>query len=287
LNVEENWKEAWNSTDGDCLVAQAAAELNREHGRLLISMSQGIDGNSEAILGIEAENAISAAVNANEIFPGTVWGLMYPNGDEEISDSFRTKQGVARKLGLKMGCRIPFCGILSSFRGKQKIAIEEKLRQFDYIVCIEIIDAADVLLGPEGAVQRVAEKYEDFVTEFHRIHPSAELILGEMRWPSSGNHFLFPQHLNNPRNFYTYWRKLGEWASKRKARVQMLGAFDEPWKSVYNITDPQEPDGRFGIGAHQGWWRRADNNNISAYVEKILGKLRKDCSYFRIHVVSS
>lgn len=67
----------WNQLDSNCLVASAAAQLNRQTGRVAIEVAQGIYQQvNPAHLQAEIEAAFSAASSANAVYPNTVTSLI-------------------------------------------------------------------------------------------------------------------------------------------------------------------------------------------------------------------
>jgi len=259
------------------LIAQAAAEINRESGRLVLSMSQGIYQNDNPqVLNREIENAFDSSEHANNIFQGTVWGISYTNqafteanAAMELIHKIREKMERARKLGIKIGARVHNCDDLISAKSSQstKEALKTLALELDYIMCLSYswhVNQEEV--EPSKVAELIGQKYKSWIASFHQVNPALVVILGETGWPSSGKSESGPASSSTIRNLYTFWTEMGKWAARNKLQVNLFEAFDEPWKS-----DPNDAKGKFGTGGHFGWWRRTDNNDWKAYAEKILG----------------
>jgi exo-beta-1,3-glucanase (GH17 family) len=253
----------WDQADSNCLVARAAAQINKERNSVVLSVSQGIFQNDDAALQArEINNAFSAAADANTIFRGTVWGLVFTN--EFVTDGsngprvlkmIQDNKARANGMGLKVGTRIHTCGEI--WGGPNQAIIKQIVRASDFIMCN--LYPPPNSNNADAAVKAISDGYYSARDGFWRENPAIEVQIGETGWASEGQTFFNPPHLNTIPLQTAFWQKMKEWAMNNKVKVQMFEAFDEPWKT--------------GMSGEKkfGWWHRA-NDNSNYYIEKSTGK---------------
>jgi hypothetical protein len=157
--------------DANCVVARAAAEINREANRSLISVAQGIyQSDDEWIQETEIGDAFRAAEDANKIYPGTVWGLIFFNLHVENEDNgevtlakIKQYKAKATASGLKIGTRIRTCGGYTNGGGKADLTVKRYVDDIalvsDFIMC-NLSPAEDFPdLSVAGSVKEVARRY--------------------------------------------------------------------------------------------------------------------------------
>jgi len=137
-------------------------------------------------------------------------------------------------------------------------------------MCNLYANKGDSIYGIPVAIQAVGGYFLYLRDGFKKENPNIEVLIGETGWPDQGKSF--NESPNTIQNLNDYWVQMGQWATENKVRVQMFEAFDEPWKSDQNNADPNNPGGRFGAEGHYGWWKRTNNADANAYVEKVSGK---------------
>lgn len=91
-------------------------------------------------MGREINNAFSAAQDANSIFPGTVWGLVFTN--EYVTDGnngprvlqmIRDNKNRAHQMGLRVGTRVHTCGEI--WGGNNQNILSQIAQESDFIMC--------------------------------------------------------------------------------------------------------------------------------------------------------
>ncbi len=122
-------------------MARAAAQINRESNSVVISVSIGIYQNDDAaVMTREIDNAFSAAIDANSIQGGTVWGLVFTN--EFVTDGsngprvlawIRANKARAQQNNLKVGARVHTCGEI--WGGNNQGILEQIAAESDFIMC--------------------------------------------------------------------------------------------------------------------------------------------------------
>ncbi len=268
-----NKNNAWDRTDSNCLIARAAAHINRERNHLALRVSQGIhQHNDNQLMNKEIENAFSAARDANSIYRNTVWSLTFTNEyftnegtGKRILNMIRTHKRRAHQMNLKVGTRIHICGQIHN-RGAMRNILADIVRESDFIMC-NLYPANNVVHGGiKRAVDAVGNAYHSYIPAFRSINRNIEVIIGETGWPSQG--ISFNRSPNNPANLKEYWKLMGEWAARNKVRVMMFEAFNEPWKSSKISKDWNAPNGPNGAEGHYGFWKRHDGPNGPRYYEK-------------------
>jgi len=261
------------------LIATAAAELNRDEGRLVVTISQGVNLDPfDSMLRLRViENALHSAAHANRIFPGTVWGVtvkmpssITPEFLSQVQQKAISLRLWSNKSGIKVGTSTVSCEAATSPRlaGITKRIVKEFADQLDYLCCdlrTELSNAVD----PLEAVKKVGSAYNRYVEGLRRFNSTAQVIMTGSGWASfgkmDGNK---PTRMGKTSDLHKYWSELGKWAAMEQAQVQIFEAFDQPWKTNPQIQDPNDLRGIFGAGSHYGWWKITPDQS---YVEKIQG----------------
>lgn len=229
---------------------------------VVLSVSQGIFQNENPTFQQkEIDNAFLAAQDANDIFPGTVWGLTFTNEyvvnagtGQQVLDMIRNNRDRAHQMGLRVGARVHICGEI--WNGPNQDILSEIAKVSDFIMC-------NLYPGPntdnaDRAVQGISDAYYSARDGFWRFNSNLEVMIGETGWASEGQTFFNPPHLNTLEHMKNFWNAMQNWASSNRVKVQMFEAFDEPWKTGL--------DGE----KHFGWWQRAPDNS-DYYIEKTTG----------------
>lgn len=262
LLSDYNVNNPWDQADSNCLIARAAAQINRDHNSVVLSVSQGVyqheNGNLQQK---EIDNAFLAAQDANGIRAGTVWGIVFTNEyvtdrnrGQKVLQMIQSNRDRASRQNLRVGTRIHICGEI--WNGPNRDILIQIAKASDFIMC-NLYPGAN-LNNPDVAVQQISDAYYSARDGFWQHKPNLEVIIGETGWASQGKTFNNPPQNNNLENMKKFWNKMKNWSTTNKVKVQMFEAFDEPWKT-----------GEEGE-KHFGWWKRApDNSNY--YIEKTTG----------------
>lgn len=254
----------WDRTDSNCLVARAAAQINEESNHPMLSISQGIAYHDNFLLQEkEIENAFLSSKDANKMFPGTVWGLIFTSNQvndiasgQKVLDMLRENRVRAHLQNLKIGTRISNCHEI--WRGPSREILIEIAKISDFIMCN--IYPAPHSFDVDEAIKGISRAYYAARVGFRGHNPQLEVIIGETGWATEGETKYNPSHLNTVANMREFWNKMREWVLNNQVRVHMFQAFDEPWRTGLSGEK------------HFGWWHRAlDNSNY--YVEKSSGKI--------------
>jgi len=259
-----NLNDTWDKADSNCLIARAAAQINREHNSVVLSVSQGVHQSDNGdIERKEIENAFLAAEDANRIRAGTVWGIVFTNehvtswdSGQKVLGMIRNNKAKAKQRGLRVGTRIHICGEI--WNGPNKNILIEIAKASDFIMCN--LYPAPNSDNADRAVKGISDAYYSARDGFWEHNRNLEVMIGETGWASQGRTFNNPPHLNTVENMKNFWNKMREWSTRERVKVQMFQAFDEPWKT-----------GEEGE-KHFGWWKRADDNS-NRYIEKTTGKV--------------
>lgn len=253
----------WDKVDSNCLIARAAAQINQERNSVVLSISQGIyQQPDDATQKREIDNAFAAAEDANRIFGGTVYNMIFTN--EYVTDNsngpkvlkmIQDNKGRARSMSLRVGTRIHTCGEI--WGGPNQRIIEQIVRESDFIMCN--LYPPSNSRDPAAAVKAISDSYYSARDGFWRHNPRIEVMIGETGWSSSGQNFFNPPQYNNVENLRKFWEGMKTWSQQHRVKVQMFEAFDEPWKT--------------GLPGEKtfGWWKRADDNS-RYYIEKSTGR---------------
>ncbi|CAL8116678.1 unnamed protein product [Orchesella dallaii] len=251
----------WDKADSNCLIARAAAEVNRDYNTVVLSVSIGIFQNDDPnIQQKEIDNAFLAAEDANRIRAGTVWGLVFTNeyvgagnAGQKVLNMIQSNKARAQSMGLKVGTRTQICTQI--WNGQNREILIEIAKASDFIMCNlypeQNSDNAD------AAVKGISDAYYSSRDGFRQHNGNLEVIIGETGWASGGE--TNPPQVNTVQNQKDFWNAMKNWAASNRVKVHMFEAFDEPWKTG--------PSGEKELG----WWKRApDNSNY--YIEKSTGK---------------
>ena len=267
-----NQNNRWDQADSNCLVARAAATINREKNQNAIRVAQGINQiEDQNLQNKEIDHAFSAAQDANAIHGNTVWGLTFTNeyftneatGNRIIS-MLRSHKARAHQMGLKVGTRIHVCGIIMN-GGSMHDVLANIVRESDFIMC-NLYPSQNVVNNVHNAVEAIGNAYLSYVPKFKAINSGIQVMIGETGWPSEG--VSFNHSPNNAHNLRDFWTQMGNWAATHKVLVHMFEAIDEPWKSSKTSHDTNSPSGPNGGEGHYGWWRREDSSQGPKFVEK-------------------
>ena len=246
VSIEWNVNAPWDQADSNCLIARAAAKINQENKRIVISVNQGIhqidDGNQQ---NKEIQNAFAAAQEANSIYPGTVTGITFTN--EYVTDPGRGSTVLSmirnnKNRGFRVGTRIHTCGEIHNPNSALKNVISDIVRESHFIYCNLYPNWDVVNSGIPTAVSAVGNAFLGIRNVFKQINPNIEVAIGETGWPSQGKSF--NNSPNSVSNLVNFWTQMGQWASSNQVKIQMFEAFDEPWKSNVNNGDPNASNGR-------------------------------------------
>lgn len=268
-----NVNNPWDQADSNCLIARAAAQLNRERNLVDLNVNIGAYQNDdERIMEKEIDAAFDAAADANSIFKGTVWGITLTNeyimnesqGSRVLGMLTQNKYR-ANLRGLDIGTRTQMCHVILNDSDPLHNVLSEIAAASDFIMC-NMYPAESVVNGSiENAVQAVGNAYKDYVDGFKKVNSRINVIIGETGWPSQG--VSFNKSPNTVANLAEFWHSMSAWASTNQVLVHMFEGIDEPWKSDVNNLDPNAPNGFNGGEGHYGWWSRQEDN----YIEKENG----------------
>ncbi|KAJ6644297.1 hypothetical protein Bhyg_09264 [Pseudolycoriella hygida] len=251
----------WDQANSNCIIARAASQINKERQSVVLSVAQGIfQSDNPAIQAAEINNAFLAAQEANQIWRGTVWGLVFTNeyvnqqNGQKVLDMIRSNKNRANSMGLRVGTRIQICGEI--WNGPNQQILIQIAQASDYIMCN--LYPAHNSDNADRAVKGISDAYYSARDGFWRHNPKLEVMIGETGWASEGQTFFNPPRLNTIQNLNNFWNAMRNWASSNRVKVYMFEGFDEPFKG---------PSGEKSFG----WWKRApDNSNY--YIEKTTGR---------------
>ncbi|CAL8118437.1 unnamed protein product [Orchesella dallaii] len=241
--------------------AEAAARINQERMNLSITVIVGMWlSNEDAQMESEIEVAFVTAEIANNIYKGTVVGLVASHNEIGNKENLeRTRQALdvitkikdrANTVGLKVGTR-QRCN-------KKKREVDELFKKIvnisDFIIC-EMQPAHDQSIsGGKAGFETVGNDLLANQYVLKRVNPNIE-VMGQTGWPSNGK-----EPWQTIDNLRIYWETANEWAVKNNFTMWLFEAFDNPWKN----WDPHS--------AHFGWWKLKQNrdiDNLDGYAEKI------------------
>lgn len=269
-----NVNKKWDLADPSALVPRAAAFLNKDRHQLAIDVAIGVDQSKIPIIqNAEVNNAFSAAAEANQLYPKTVWGLVFTNEyitndnegigkGEKVLGMMRYEKKRAMTANLRIGTRINICGVMLTDKGSKLYNILRDIAgESDFIMCNMYPDKDVVHNGVKKAVEAVGNFYLAVRKEFQSINSKIDVIIGETGWPDAGESF--NESPNNVENLKHFWYQMANWASRNAVRTYIFEAMDEPWKTGWSAE------------THYGWWKRQDNA-AEVYVEKATGQQVKD-----------
>lgn len=145
------------------------------------------------------------------------------------------------------------------------------MTQAEFVICSIRPQAAlfsDLLhlnLSTTEIVKNLGSTMLEIRKALKRVNPGTELIL-ETGWPSMG--WSLNGSPNSPENMKEYWVQIGDWAKSYQVKLLLFEAFDQPWKTNFQLKGKNE-DGVCGAAEHYGRWRRKDNSDPGVYIEKI------------------
>ena len=244
------------------MAAEAAARINHERGEKLITMIVGMwlsDISQQT--NTEINVALESARIANSIFPGTVEGFVFSQGDIHTSPS-RAKQTLSkmRSIGnvtnLKIGTRqecYNIIGVDTEDAGSELANVRrEILLESDFIICEASPADHNRNAGAKDGFITVGLDLLGFRRDFQTINPRIE-VMGQTTWNYRG-----ANKWENLRNFGQYWQVVDEWGKENNFPMWMLEAIDNPWKNW---------------APHNGWWRLKENrliDRVDGYAENIV-----------------
>ncbi|CAL8122674.1 unnamed protein product [Orchesella dallaii] len=245
------------------LTATAAAQLNKEYNKQLLSISQGasilLDGENSAQPDIE--NAFLSAQQANGIYFNTVSSITFRVGAGYVEDQQSGQRAIteirkqklrAHGMGLKVGIRVNICGDIQG--GPNQQMLTELATTADYFVCSVYPPFA--IAEPSDFVNYVTSTLTTYKSAFAKVAPNLEIVF-RTGLASEGDSYKNPAYMNTPQKSKDLWDRLQSWVEQNKVRVFMHEAFDTPASLAWN-------DG------HSGYWKAVGNGN---YVEKGTGQV--------------
>lgn len=250
----------WNQLDSNCLVASAAAQLNRQTGRVAIEVAQGIYQQvNPAHLQAEIEAAFSAASSANAVYPNTVTSLVFTNEyviNAETADAVNAmivaNKQKAHEFSMKVGVRSHTFGEIANSNSSYYTQLKTLIQNCDFIQC-NLYPTVNTTTPTDG-VNQVGQAFHQIKTAVADINPQCEVMIGETGWPSQG--ISFNNTDNNVENLLTYYEAIDKWAFEHRVMTYLFEAFDEPWKSNQNANVPPDNSwqGPNGAEGHYGLW---------------------------------
>jgi exo-beta-1,3-glucanase (GH17 family) len=228
---------------------------------VVLSISQGIyQQDDTALQNREIANAFSAAIDANNLQPGTVWGLTFTNefvtdgnNGPKVLQMIRDNKARAHELGLKVGPRVHTCGEI--WGGNNQNILTLLAQESDFIMCNMYPSQG---ANPETGVQQMKDAYFSARDGFWQHNDKLEVMIGETGWASEGE--TFNGLVNTIENERRFWDGMKSFANSENVKIQMFQAIDEPWKTGLEGEK------------HFGWWYRP-NNNEAKYIEKSTGQV--------------
>jgi exo-beta-1,3-glucanase (GH17 family) len=261
----------WNQLDSNCHVAGAAAQLNRQTGRVAIEVAQGIYQHANpAHQQAEIEAAFSAAKEANAVYPNTVTSLVFTNEyviNAETADAVNAmivaNKQKAQNLNIKVGVRSHTFGEIANPNSPYYTQLKTLIQNCDFILCN--LYPAENTATPTDGVNQVGQAFHQIKTAVANINPQCEVMIGETGWPSQG--ISFNHTVNNVANLLAYYEAIDKWAFEHRVMTYLFEAIDEPWKSNQNAqVPPTNPwQGPNGAEGHYGLWYL---NNQGGYTQK-------------------
>ncbi|KYC42295.1 hypothetical protein WA1_20180 [Scytonema hofmannii PCC 7110] len=262
----------WDRVDSNCRVALAAAELNKQRGRVVIEVAQGIYQQlpNAALQQAEIEAAFSAAKAANAVYPNTVTSLVFTNEyvvnvetTNAVNAMIVSHKQKARDLNVKVGVRSHTFGEIANPHSHFHNELKTLIQNCDFILC-NLYPAANTAT-PQQGVNGVAQAFNTIKTSVAAINPRCKIMIGETGWSSQG--ISFNNTVNNVKNLLAYYEAIDKWAFEQQVTTYLFEAFDEPWKSNQNAQVPPENpwSGPNGAEGHYGLWYLNDRGE---YTEK-------------------
>jgi exo-beta-1,3-glucanase (GH17 family) len=276
-----------NNLDSNSLVALEAANYNKAHGALDLTVSQGIfQQGSTAGWGAEISDAIAEVKQANAIYAGTVNRLIFTN--EYVTDAQTTNQVINLiqqyksqiPAGVQVGVRSNTFGQLGP-GGKPAdfvAALKTLVSNVDFIM-VNIYPSPNIMqrviaagsnapalkAAIDAGVQEVITEYQTLKSEAQAVNPNVQVIIGETGWPSYG--IAFNDSTGKSSKWSNEWSFFQDFTAKANA-LQIpsyyFEAIDEPGKSNRNLprSAPKQWQGYYGAEGHLGlfWYNASDNS---------------------------
>lgn len=257
----------WNQVDSNWRVGIEAGNANQRAGRLAFTVAQGIfQQSTTALQDAEIDGAFTIAQNANASFAGTVDRLIFTN--EYMFDTANTNAVLAmlqanktraQNAGLAIGVRDNNWGILAGGASAHKTALENVVRESDFIMLNLYPSATAVTQGVAASVTEVATQYHAIRTAALALNSNVEVLIGETGWPSQGKAFndQTGTHINLT-NAENYFNQFAQWATDNQVESYYFEGIDEPWKSNQNQsggnvwTGPDGAEGHYGLFTYSG-----------------------------------
>lgn len=261
----------WNQVDSNCHVADAAAQLNQQMGKVAIEVAQGIYQHSDtALQQAEVEAAFSAAQSANGVYANTVTSLVFTNEyviDSQTTNAVNTmitaNKQRANNLNIKVGVRSHTFGQLTDPNSSYYNELKTLIQNCDFILCN--LYPGQNASTPQDSVNDVRQAFNNIKTAVATINPQCQVMIGETGWPSQG--ISFNNTENNVNNLLAYFEAIDNWVSNEGVIAYLFEAIDEPWKSNQNAqVPPDNPwQGPNGAEGHYGLWYLDDQGQ---YIKK-------------------
>lgn len=213
---------------------------NENHGKNL-TLYQGLfhskDDSTEINVGFEV------ATLANNIYPGTVEGMIYPSDTTlavllENQDKVLNVSSRAKSSKIQFGTRISDCSNLLIFVSEPSRA--KILQSLDFILCQILPTTHHINEGPEKFLSStIVNTMKDARRAIQDILGSnnAFKIILETGWP--GGESL--KEINaNVATMLKFWDLTKQWSQEENQQIFMHEAFDIPWKKqIGALTHPQ------------------------------------------------
>jgi exo-beta-1,3-glucanase (GH17 family) len=242
----------WNKVDSNWMVASAAANYNKAHGRLALTVSQGIYQQVDAAhMTAEINGAFQIAANANAIFPHTVQRLIFTNEyvhtaatTDAVDALVRQYSAKAHQMGLQVGVRSDNFGQLGPGGGPPSLvtALKKLVKDVDFIM-VNLYPAAEtVTKGPAVEAQGVEAAFAGIKKETQALNPKLAVYIGETGWVTQGSIFYDPSGKSSTvANAKAYYDAIKTWANATHNPTYYFEALDESWKA------PPEGEAHFGV----------------------------------------
>ncbi|CAL8136854.1 unnamed protein product [Orchesella dallaii] len=243
-NEKYEWNSTWQKSSSIVHTSLAAAEMNRKVGKLNLVVFQGIQfiRNNEFQQESELEIGFKTAIAAEEIFQGTVGGIIFPGRIKSASlfqllDSsiFKNTSGRAQNLKLKFGVRLIDCKNISW--DYNNTIVLELVRNYDFIICRHMPNWRNVK-SQNQSLHSIVMNITKWIVEVQNsvneisFDKHTEVIL-ETGWPSNAQ----------ARFMRAYWKGMARFSNREGKIVFMKEAFDRPWKNIHS-----------NYSAHFGLW---------------------------------
>ncbi|CAG7718990.1 unnamed protein product [Allacma fusca] len=260
--ADYNRGKPWDQCASNALIARVAAKMNQQSSTKL-NVNIGIYQDEDRARAIG--NAFSAADEANRLSRNTVWGITITNEyitteprGHEVLNMIKNNKDNARRRGLKIGTRIHVCG--EFLGGNLRNVLGLIAKESDFIYCNVYPSNQHAQEGPRSAAINVMYYFLELQKAIKRVNPNIEVIIGETGWPSEGNSF--NNSPNSVQNEVIYWKEINSLAVRKRVKVQMFEAIDEPWKGRSSQNKAE---------SHYGWWSKPRSRE-NRFIEKETGR---------------